>query len=273
MDTDCTEQFLRSLNTFVCNRNGRTHLKNLLFRGDERLKFVCYRFFTKGSIDESVYKSELHRLIEREITIICDDVFFDCDFEAGKQASNKEREARGLTGRSLNYGEIEYKAFCDILASLERYDIKTENAVFYDLGSGTGKALVCARLFADFRKVKGVELLASLSAKADKAIGTFNKKYLEDLWYPGAIEHEEKSLLDADWSDGDVVFCNSTAFDRELMEHMSNKAAACLKKGAIVITFTKPLHDYGDRKKFEELERVRMRMSWGPATVIFFRKR
>ncbi len=46
------------------------------------------------------------------------------------------------------------------------------------------------------------------------------------------------SFLDFDWSDGDVVFANSTCFDDELMLGLS-KSAEKLKAGAIVVTFTK----------------------------------
>jgi hypothetical protein len=69
------------------------------------------------------------------------------------------------------------------------------------------------------------------------------------------------SLLDFDWSDGDVVFANSTCFDDNLMLKMS-KMAETLKPGAIFVTFTKGLSS----KAFEVLERKRYKMSWGPAT-------
>ncbi len=48
----------------------------------------------------------------------------------------------------------------------------------------------------------------------------------------------EGSFLDFDWSDGEVVFANSTCFDDELMLGLS-KAAEKLRPGAIVVTFTK----------------------------------
>ena len=48
----------------------------------------------------------------------------------------------------------------------------------------------------------------------------------------------EGSFLDFDWSDGDVVFANSTCFDDELMMDMSKKAEK-LKAGALIVTFTK----------------------------------
>jgi hypothetical protein len=71
----------------------------------------------------------------------------------------------------------------------------------------------------------------------------------------------EGSLTDFDWSDGDIVFANSTCFGDELMFALS-KQAENLKPGAIVVTFTKGMTS----KAFEVLERKRYRMSWGPAT-------
>lgn len=43
-----------------------------------------------------------------------------------------------------------------------------------------------------------------------------------------------------DWSDGDVVFANSTCFDDSLMRRMAS-AATALKKGTFFITLTKRL--------------------------------
>jgi hypothetical protein len=71
----------------------------------------------------------------------------------------------------------------------------------------------------------------------------------------------EGSFTDFDWSNGDVVFANSTCFSDELMADLSVQAEK-LKPGAIVVTFTKGMTS----KAFEVLERKRYTMSWGPAT-------
>lgn len=54
------------------------------------------------------------------------------------------------------------------------------------------------------------------------------------------ILHTKGSFLDYDWSDGDLVFANSTCFHDPLMAEMSHKAES-LKPGAIFVTFTKGL--------------------------------
>ena len=65
-----------------------------------------------------------------------------------------------------------------------------------------------------------------------------------------------------DWSDGDVVFANSTCFEEDLMKQLSVKAEK-LKEGSVVISFTTGL----DSPCFELLEEQHYIMSWGAATV------
>jgi hypothetical protein len=54
------------------------------------------------------------------------------------------------------------------------------------------------------------------------------------------------SFLDYDWSDGDVVFANSTCFTEQLMVSLALQGES-LKPGAFLITFTKGL----DSKAFK----------------------
>jgi len=75
------------------------------------------------------------------------------------------------------------------------------------------------------------------------------------------------SFLDFDWSDGDVVFANSTCFDDELMSAMGRQAEL-LRPGSMFITFSKALPS----GCFEVIEKKRYKMSWGPATVFIQRR-
>ena len=70
-----------------------------------------------------------------------------------------------------------------------------------------------------------------------------------------------------DWSDGDVLFANSTCFDDALMKKVAGQAVT-LKKGAVFITFTKRLPSH----HFEVLEHQMYQMSWGGATVYIQQK-
>lgn len=97
----------------------------------------------------------------------------------------------------------------------------------------------------------------------------YNESFRDKLYY-GQSNYAacyEGSFLDYDWSDGDVVFANSTCFDDDLMDSLSQEAEN-LKPGAMVVTFTKGMTS----DKFEVLERKRYKMSWGPATVFIHRR-
>lgn len=47
-------------------------------------------------------------------------------------------------------------------------------------------------------------------------------------------------MLAIDWSDADLVLANSTCFDQELLDKISQKCSL-LKKGAWMLTLTKKL--------------------------------
>jgi len=73
---------------------------------------------------------------------------------------------------------------------------------------------------------------------------------------------------DGAWTDGDLVFVNSTCFAHDLMAGVGQKCAA-LKLGAVVVTLTQSLEFCPHLTLFD----TRMlSMSWGPATAFFHRR-
>lgn len=70
-----------------------------------------------------------------------------------------------------------------------------------------------------------------------------------------------------DWTDGDLVFTNSTCFAEDTLLAISVKAEA-LRTGARVVTFTTALKTAWLRV----LLKRRYNMSWGPATVFVHQK-
>jgi SAM-dependent methyltransferase len=75
--------------------------------------------------------------------------------------------------KSLTYGEVVAESFLQILSSIvvqARWDA-SYSPVFYDLGSGTGRAVITAALSPiGFRKVTGIELVPGLHESATIAI-------------------------------------------------------------------------------------------------------
>jgi hypothetical protein len=64
--------------------------------------------------------------------------------------------------QSLIYGEVEFASFSKVLRKIS----PAPGGVFYDLGSGTGRAVFVARFLHDFKECKGIELLEGLHSVA-----------------------------------------------------------------------------------------------------------
>ena len=162
--------------------------------------------------------------------------------------------------------------------------------MFYDIGSGTGKPAFAALLLHPFARVAGVEILEGLHARsealrrrweggtaeeptADQPVG-LRDELADELcaatraaavrFVCGDATDLEGSL---DWSDGDVVFANSTCFSDTLLRAVAG-CAERLRVGAFFITFTKRLPS----ACFDVLEHHVYRMSWGAATVFIHRR-
>jgi hypothetical protein len=106
---------------------------------------------------------------------------------------------------------------------------------------------------AEVFKIKGAEFFAQVGQKQRTRID-FTQGDMTDL----SVK---------DWSDGDVIFANSTCYDDTIMEQLARKAAV-LKKGTIFITLTKKVPS----KEFQVLEHQLYQMSWGGATVFISQK-
>lgn len=215
-------------------------------------------FESDGLID---LQRKIYKLIVPEVETIYNELFSDAPYEVGKTLANEDRLSfKDSEQQSLLYGEIEFSSFVKLMKKFK----PTTGGIFYDLGSGTGKAVIIARLLFDFRNCIGIELLSLLHYQATDIKTKFINEYGPEF---GEIVMHHASILNYDWSDGDFIFANSTNFDRDLMCRLSELASA-LKPAAIVVTFTKPLIN----PLFEILEEVRSKMSWGRATVYIQRR-
>jgi SAM-dependent methyltransferase len=252
-------------NDRIISSNGKAFLKELILRRDPRVASLLHKFESKEAGD-ATFLQQIHQLIEDESFALYNDLFFDTSLEVGKALSKSERDTQDLNeNKSLIYGEVDYSSFYKVLRKIN----PAPGSTFYDLGSGTGKAVMAARFAQDFGRCVGIEILETLHGQASKIADRFNKKFRRYLSMSMSqhVSVHHGSILEVDWSDGDVVFANSTCFDDSLIDDLS-KLSEALKPGAIVITFTKGLTS----NKFEVLERKRYRMSWGPATVYIHRR-
>lgn len=179
----------------VITENGKAIMKGILFNDEDRVVEI---FDTTVASEKDTHPlCILNDLIEEEGARYHEELFEDCSLEQGRLVSQDERKKKGLYGRdSLTYGEIDFRSFARVLYRIA----PKKGSIFYDLGSGTGKAVFLARILHDFSRCIGIELLEGLH---DEAMNV--KKKFEDLRFDrrlsvaSDVELIHDSILDYDW--------------------------------------------------------------------------
>ena len=151
------------------------------------------------------------------------------------------------------YGEIEFIPFIALLSLISPND----KTIFYDLGCGTGKAvLACAMVFPVHQSV-GVELFPELYLSACKQAEQLAQiaNYSEQI---KKIKFISGDFLETNLNDATLIFINSSALFGPTWEKLCERLNH-LPHLDTVITTSKALHS----DKFSIIQRVPVAMSWG----------
>ena len=175
----------------------------------------------------------------------------------------------------MTYGEIDFESTSRLLRSLPPQDfVSPGKGVFYDIGSGAGRAVITARFFGDYEQCVGIELLKNLHQIAVEVHNRYKDGYQQKLQWQ-TINFHCADLTEYDWSDGTVVFINNFLFDDALMATIANKALL-LQPGAYLISLK--IFDVGTavvppfNSMFEIIHEISLPMSWGEETVYIYRR-
>lgn len=178
-------------------------------------------------------------------------------FALSHQARNKQ------DALEYTYGEIEFVSFIALL-SLVKPNAET---IFYDLGSGSGKAVLACVMVYSVQKSVGIELFPELYQSA-----------LTQKQKLGAIEHYVPaankvtfilgSFLEIDLREANLIFINATAFIGSTWEQL-NIVLAALPLLNTVITTSKPLL----ANSFFIEKTAKVQMSWGVVTAFIHQKK
>lgn len=179
----------------------------------------------------------------------------------GHFISRKAREKHAVHDKTYTYGEILPETFLVILNKVK----PKKGEVFYDLGSGTGKAVIFAVLVEDFSKLVGIEIIKDLCDAANTVLDTYRKETKNHN--SREIKFINADFLDYDFSDANVIFAHSTCFSEELMKKLTQKLNQ-LKKGARVITVTKGIESH----LYKLLVKKEYTFNWGIGTVFIYEK-
>lgn len=118
------------------------------------------------------------------------------------QTARRKRDAM-----EYSYGEIEFFSFIALLSLIN----PNENTVFYDLGSGTGKAVIACGMVFPVQKSIGIELFPELYSHSCQQVEQLAaiKQYERQA---KRIEFRLGDFIEADLNDATLIFINSTAF-------------------------------------------------------------
>lgn len=185
--------------------------------------------------------------------------------------SIKDREKLKIEDDAFIYGEIDFLSFMFILDKIK----PQVGEVFYDLGSGAGKAVFTAALNYDLSRSVGIELLPGLSLKSKELIKEARSIVKLQLASSGdlyskridSIEMINADLLKSDCTDADIIFVNATCFSETTWEKLLEKFMA-LKTGCRIITTSKTIWN----PSFQLLESELELMSWGMNSVYIYKK-
>lgn len=202
-------------------------------------------------------------MLDLEIaTSICNNLYHDLN---GYTLSAQGRNKLGYHDKAHTYGEVTPAAFAQILKRVE----SKKGEVFYDLGSGTGKAVLLASMLANFSHCVGIELLKDLHDAAESILHRLQieiQPYMAPEDFP-VVSFYQRDFLRFDFSDADVVFAHSTCFYDELWEHLIRKFEQ-LQPGTRVISVTKTITS----PKLAHFRTEEEAMGWGKATVHFYKR-
>lgn len=193
---------------------------------------------------------------------IFETLFTDCEATEISQ-DDRNHIANDIYG--LGYGEITFTGFSELLAVTRPKPFE----VFYDLGAGAGKAVICAALLYDWKKCCGIELLPNLHQLSLKQL---NK--LQSLPHAKRqlTKRQSISLIHGDFlahpfQDADVIFINATCFTESFWENVALQLDS-VKAGTRIILTSKQL----DEARYLLKDARMVEMSWGLCSVRVYSK-
>lgn len=168
----------------------------------------------------------------------------------------EERDVRMARG-SPTYGEITFAA----VEQLADHLALGPGDVFYDLGSGVGKAVLQLAMTRPLRRVVGLELSPSRHLHASAALA---RARADGKLVARACAFVHGDILDAPLADATVAYTCSTAFSDSFMRKLVRKLAA-LRPGLRFVTTRHPIVRHG----FVETAELRLDMSWHRRSPVY----
>ena len=204
-------------------------------------------------------------------------LFSNYPLKLAKETSQKERTERALYDEEYCYGEMDIEQFNKMFQRIKRifgHMPKDQNGVFWDLGCGCGKLVLCAGAMHQFTQCWGIDYLRSLTDLGQDMLKEWNqmesftsqRDYFKDIQFRIVCANLLES--DAYVDNTTVCFIHSTCFSDEMMDTIAQKSRG-MNVGTLMITVTKPLPD---EKLWYTIGTDLIEMTWGKAKFFFQEK-
>ena len=177
-----------------------------------------------------------------------------------KSASKWYRLLNFIHNKEFIYGEIDFLSFYTILVRVS----PSKQDVFYDLGSGSGKAVLSAMWFFNVKKSIGIELLPPLYHQSHLQLAQSNQWFVHNQIEN--IQFINDSFLDYDFGDADIIYVAATCLNDDTWNLLISKMAS-LKPSTRIIVATRMIH----HEQFECLYQGIELMSWGLCPVKIYK--
>ena len=186
--------------------------------------------------------------------------------DARRISAKAQKQMNTKDDNVLLYGEISFLSFSDILSVVS----PRPGEVFYDLGSGGGKAVFAAALLGNFSKVVGVELLPSLYQLCMAQLNRFKTLPERETIFPGRlfnVQFLNDSFFNVNLVEADIIFINATAFRGNFWNAILDKLLETRAGTRIIVTsHTLPA------PHFQLMDCQKRLMSWGMNSVFIYQK-
>lgn len=183
---------------------------------------------------------------------IFDQIYKEID---GYKISREAQKKLPYFSNAHIYGEITFVDFVEILTRTK----PQPDEIFYDLGSGTGKAVITASLTFPFSRCIGIEKLKELYDVSEQVKQTSALKNIDFII---------SDFNDYDFSNGDILYLNSYYFQYQMTNPVFIRKMKALKSGTRLIFVHTPLA----LPFFELIHQWLYTFTWGKATVYIAKK-
>lgn len=225
--------------------------------------FILWHYYIKGYRIKHLLRKQLKTYPEfaaiQKIEPIITSLYNNSDaYIISRNACKK----RGIKGNDFVYGEIEFLSFLTLLKKIN----PQPHDIFYDLGCGSGKAVLTTALCFNIQKACGVELLTELYDLANTQLNKA-RRLAPDLTSLDHVQFYNHDFLNCDFSDATILFINATCINENNWKELLKKIMKLPTETRIILTSKHIHHDH-----FKLLSASKELMSWGMNTVNIYKK-